>query len=130
MASTKMRVPIPSNPQDLLNLATDISTKNTADGATSPLNSMKDYSWAVEAPKLVQAQAKHDEAEEYKKKMETAYKERDLIMTNVKGIIRASRDILMGINSNNMKRLTEWGFSVESTPASSRAKKSAAAKQS
>lgn len=123
MASTKMRVNIPSNPQELLDLATKISTKNTADGPTSPLNSLKDYSWATETPKLVQAQAKHDEAEALRQKMETAYKERDLIMANVKGIIRASRDVLMGINSNNMKRLTEWGFSVESTPAASRVRK-------
>ncbi len=130
MATSKMRVKIPSNPVDLLKLATDISTKNTDDGATSPLNAMKDFSWAIETPKLVQAQAKHDEAEEFRKKMETAYKERDLIMTNVKGIIRASRDVLMGINSSNMKRLTEWGFSVESTPAASRTKKSKTAKQS
>jgi hypothetical protein len=117
MANTKMRVVIPTNPEDLLKLATAINKKHTEDGAKSPLNSMVDCKWETESPKLPLAQAKHDEAEDYKKKMETAYRERDLIMVNIPKIVRSSRDILTGVNHDNMKRLGEWGFTVESSPA-------------
>lgn len=55
--------------------------------------------------------------------MEIAYREHGLLMANTTGIIRASRDILTGINRENMKRLGEWGFSVEaSTTSSSKSK--------
>jgi hypothetical protein len=49
--------------------------------------------------------------------MEAAYRERDVIMANTTNIVRSSRDVLMGINRENMKRLGDWGFTVESTPA-------------
>jgi hypothetical protein len=112
-----MRVEIPKNAEDLLKLATRIHKKHEADGTMSPLNSLVDYKWETEGPKLQQAQAKHDEAEELKKKMETAYRERDLIMANTANIVRSSRDVLMGINRENMKRLGEWGYVVEASSA-------------
>lgn len=117
MTGAKMRVQIPKNSEELLKLATAILKKHTADGVNSPLNTMVDYKWANEGPKLPQAQAKHDEAEGYKKKMEAAYRERDLIMANTASIVRSSRDILTGINRENMKRLGDWGFTVESSAA-------------
>ena len=117
MSNSKMRVDIPKNPEELLKLATSVNKKHTADGAASPLNLLTDYKWATEGPKLALAQAKHDEAEGYKKKMETAYRERDLIMANTTKIVRASRDVLTGINRDNMKRLGDWGFTVEASAA-------------
>ena len=117
MSETKMRVEIPQNPKELLTLAGSIYEKHQKDGASSPLLLIADYSWNTEGPKLVQAQAKHDEAEKYKKLMETAYRERDFLMTDTTNIVRATRDILTGINRENMKRLGEWGFSVEASAA-------------
>ena len=117
MANTKMRVDIPKNPEELLKLATAIYKKHVADAANSPLRLLGDYKWETEGPKLPTAQAKHDEAEGYRKKMDAAYRERDLIMANVTSIVRSSRDVLAGINHENMKRLGDWGFSVESSPA-------------
>ena len=112
-----MRVEIPKNPEELLKLATSVYTKHTTDGTTSPLNTMVDYKWSNEGPKLPLAQAKHDEAENLKKRMEAAYAERDLLMANTAKIVRSSRNILMGINPDNMKRLGDWGFTVESSAA-------------
>jgi len=127
MPKSKMRVRIPKNPEELLKLATTINKKHIEDGVNSPLKSMVDYKWETEAPKLALAQAKHDEAEDYKKKMETAYRERDVIMSKTTSIVRSSRDVLAGINPDNMKRLGEWGFKVEASVAPvSRAKKTAA----
>ena len=128
MANSKMRVEIPKNPEELLKLATSINKKHVADGAASPLKLMADYKWENEAPKLVQAQAKHDEAESLKKKMDTAYRERDLLMSNTTNIVRSSRDLLMGINHDNVKRLGEWGFNVDAASASKAKAKAAEAK--
>ncbi len=112
-----MRVDIPKNPKELLTLGSSIFEKHQADGASSPLRLLADYSWDNEGPKLTLADAKNNEAEKYKKLMETAYRERDLLMADTTYIIRATRDLLTGINSENMKRLAEWGFSVEASDA-------------
>lgn len=118
MTNSKMRVEIPKNAGDLLKLSTSIYKKHTEDGVNSPLRLMIDYKWENEGPKLALAQAKHEEAEALKKKMEEAYRERDLLMANTASIVRASRDVLAGINKDNMKRLGEWGFTVDSSVAS------------
>jgi len=122
MANNKMRVPIPKNAEELIKLGSSIFNKHLVEKALSPLNSMADYKWETEGPKLPKALAKHLEAEELRKKMEAAYKERDLILANTAGIIRASRDILVGVNRQNMKRLGDWGFTVESTVAATKKK--------
>lgn len=122
MATQKMRVPIPRNPEELIRLGSSVFKKHVQDADASPLKSMKDYNWETEGPKLDKALAKHNEAEELKKKMEAAYKERDLLLANTVPIIRASRDILAGINSQNMKRLGDWGFTVEASAVAARKK--------
>ncbi len=120
MAYSKSRVKIPTNPEDLLKLGKSIYDKHKADATTSPLNTLTDFKWDDEGPKLALAEAKHNEAEELKKKMEAAYKQRDLLMANTTAIIRASRDVLSGINSQNMKRLGDWGFTVDDSPTSAK----------
>lgn len=117
MAKEKMRIEIPRAASELLKLIAAIYKKHLADAANSPLKLLTDLKWETEGPKIALAQAKHDEAEMYKAKMEMAYKERDLIMANFPSIARSSRDLLKGINSKNMKRMSDWGYSVESSPA-------------
>ena len=99
-----MKVEIPKNIEELIDLGTSINTKHELDGVASPLNSMKDYSWQVEGPKLPLGLAKHLEAEELKRQSEIAFKERDLLLTNTVAIIRASRDILLGVNHQKPER--------------------------
>ncbi|WP_207896533.1 hypothetical protein [Flaviaesturariibacter flavus] len=48
--------------------------------------------------------------------MEIAYRERDLLMGDIDGIIASSRDVLKGVHKKNPKRLGEWGFTVDDTP--------------
>lgn len=117
MAKNKVRIKIPSNAEELLELATNINKKHVADGANSPLKSLLDVKWETEAPNVAKALAKHAEAEMYKSKMEACYKDRDFLMTNIPSIVRSSRDILKGINSKNPKRMIEWGFGVETSVA-------------
>jgi hypothetical protein len=121
----KMRVNIPSNKKDLLDLAAKVNAKHLADGTASPLLLLQDITWATEGAKIAIALAKHDEAETLKLAMEQAYRERDLIMQNTEQVVRNSRDLLTGVNRSNMKRLGDWGFSIDDSP---RAKKVVAAK--
>lgn len=112
----KMRVTIPKNPKDVLLLAEKIYQKHIADGTNSVLGLLNDHSWTTEGPKISIALDKHELAETKRKESEKAYKERDLTTDNLIAIIKASRDLLTGLNRNNMKRLSDWGFEVNDTP--------------
>lgn len=100
-----MRVDIPTNTADLLNLATEVYAKHQEKGAASPLNAMEDNSWTTDGPKVAQALTLHTTAERLKKEMETAYRERDLLAADVKRTLLASRDTLTGIYRENMKQM-------------------------
>ena len=110
--STKMRVDIPTNIADLLNLATKVYAKHQEKGVASPLNAMEDNSWTTDGPKVTLALDFHNTAERLKKEMETSYKERDLLAADVKRTLLASRDTLTGIYRENMKQMGQWGFDV------------------
>ena len=112
MSYTKMRVDIPKNPKLLIDLASEIYARHLADGAQSPLNNLVANNWSTEGPKIDLCRQKHEEAEALKAKMEEAYKERDLLLTDIDNAVHASRDILTGVHHDNMKRLSEWGFMV------------------
>ena len=117
----KMRVNIPGNKKDLLDLAVKVNNKHMADGAASPLNLLQDITWATEGAKIAAALAKHTQAEQLKLDMEQAYRERDLIMQNTEVVVRNSRDLLTGVHRENMKRLGDWGFSVDDSPRAKKA---------
>jgi hypothetical protein len=87
---------------------------------------LQDITWADEGSKVSVALSKHNEAETLKLQMEQAYRERDLLMKNIPAVVKNSRDLLTGIHRENMKRLGEWGFSIDDSP---RAKKLSAEAQ-
>ncbi|HAM98678.1 MAG TPA: hypothetical protein DCQ26_08695 [Marinilabiliales bacterium] len=119
MATSKMRVEIPKNPKEELELAEQIYKHHTDVGAASPLNSMTDFNWAAEGPKVATCLEWHKKAEAYKKQMEEAYKERDLLLKGIDEAVKATRDVLTGINRSNMKRMADWGFVVIESAKSS-----------
>jgi hypothetical protein len=126
LKNAKMRVPIPRNAEEVLLLAEKVYNKHLQLGKESPLNAMEDYSWATDGPKIAEAMAFHKKAEDLKKLMENAYKERDLLVNSIDPTTKASRDVLTGIYRKNMKRMGDWGFTVDDTPkatAASKAKK-------
>jgi hypothetical protein len=113
---TKGRIIIPQNVEEGLQLAQKVYEKHTQDGASSLLNNIEGYSWAEVGGKIETCLKKHLEAEELKRKMEEAYRERDLIAPEVMTILRASASLLKAVYSKNPKKLGEWGFSVDDTP--------------
>lgn len=122
MKTINVRIVIPTNVGELLKLATRIYKKHLADGKNSVLRNLTDYNWDEVGPNLELAAAKHEEAEDLKRRAELAYRERDRLMGDIPGLIRATRDLLKGIFSKTIKKLIEWGFEVNDTPRPSKPK--------
>lgn len=108
----KKKVPIPTNVEELLELARQIAAKHAADGASSLLNGLQDYSWNTLAPNIQTCLDKHREAEALRSQMEKAYEARDLLLPNIRNATQASRDLLNGAFRATPNRLGDWGFRV------------------
>jgi hypothetical protein len=112
MANPKVRVNIPTNPAQALELAARVNSKHTVDGATSPLNALQNHKWDENAPKITEAQTLHQQAEDLQRQANLAYRKRDLLMAEIDESIKSSRDLLLGIYRDNPKELGQWGFDV------------------
>lgn len=112
----KMRVEIPRNPSELLSLAETIYQKHLIDAANSPLKIIQDYDWNVIGATVAPALQFHKNAEQLWKDSERYYKDRDLLMLNITQIIKDSRDLLTGMYPTNLKKLGDWGYSVDDSP--------------
>ncbi len=125
---TKVRVSIPANVQEAIELAGMVRTKHEADGANSPLKTLQDNNWTDISEKLDACEQQHLKAEELRRQMELAYRERDALFKPISETLRASRDLLMGVYRAQPKKLGEWGFRVSDSPSSvgRRLKKAAA----
>lgn len=117
MPNAKPRVNIPTNPGQKLDLAARIYAKHTADGANSPLNALKTHTWAVNGPEVANAITLNQQAEDLQRQTDLAYRKRDLLLAEIDESIKASRDLLLGVNRDNPKELNEWGFDVSDTRA-------------
>ncbi len=120
MANPNMRVKIPRNPQRRIALAASIYKKHLADGVKSPLQTLSDYNWTDNGPKITEAEDLELQAKQLEKDVEELYRQRDLLLEPITLTIRSSRDNLLGIYQANYKKLGDWGFVVDDTP---RAKK-------
>lgn len=112
MAKSKVRVVIPSSPVSLLALAGKVYQKSQELGATSPLSAMQSNNWETNGPNVATALGYQQQAEALKKQVEKLYEQRDLLLGPIKQSVRSSRDILLGIYSENPKELGEWGYEV------------------
>ncbi len=118
MATTKGRVLISRNPDELLKLASKVFTKHQADGKDSELNNMdtEKYDWAKVGPTIERCQAMHDQAEKLKGEMEEAYRQRDALILPIDVHVKGSSTYLKGKYSAQPKKLGEWGFEIDDTP--------------
>lgn len=124
MAKTTGRIPISHNPKKMLTMAADVYKKHEEEGASSPLLILDGTDWKVIGPTIEQALALHKEAELHKGRMETAYRERDLLITPISKGLKASRNLLKAINKDNPRRLANWGFEVVDSVKKAKVKKS------
>lgn len=112
LGSGRPRVEIPENVEQLLELARLIVEKHTADGASSVLNGMQDYSWTTLAPTIQTCRDKHLEAESLSSQEQEAYETRNLLLPPISNALKASRDLLLGAFPLTLTRLGDWGFVV------------------
>ncbi|RYY39808.1 MAG: hypothetical protein EOO08_09055 [Chitinophagaceae bacterium] len=120
MANTNPRIPIPRDPESLLALAGSVSAQHVLMGASSPLNAMEDFNWTQVLPDLQKAAALQSEIADLEKKVEKLYAERNRLLPSIAGAVKGSRDTLKGVYAKNLKKLGDFGFTVDHTP---RAKK-------
>ena len=116
MSKTKGRVEIPADPKELLDLSNKVYLKDTADGDKSVLKAMEGYNWPIVGPTIETALQKHSEAEDYKRKMEEAYRDRDNLLPAIEDMLRKSKNLLKAMYPNNPKRLGEYGLDVDDSP--------------
>ena len=114
--TTKGRIAIPTNIVENLQLASKVYEKHQKDGASSLLNNLDDMDWNTTGANVDLCLQKHLEAEELKRKMEEAYRTRDLYLPQINELLRASKGLLKGVFNKNPKKLGEWGFSVDDSP--------------
>ncbi len=112
MSGKNIRIEIPKNAEEKLTLSDLCYAKHIKDGASSPLNAMEAYKWESSGPKIAACLALHRTAEEFNRQMNQAYAERDALLNGITISLKSSRDILLGIYSQNPFRLGEWGFEV------------------
>ena len=114
-----MRVNIPSNPDQLIQLAQRIKDKHTADGAASPLASLN---MAEMGAKTTTADTENKQAAKSRRDAEKATQNRDLALGvgagtagTVDTYVRSVRDVLLGIHKGNEQKLGDWGFEIDTS---------------
>ena len=107
------RVVISKNVEELLKLGKAVLKKHQALGKDSPLNMLP---WGKVGPSIDKALEQHKLAEKLRRDMEKAYESRDKKIPAIRNILLRSRDLLKGIYRGEMRKLGDFGFTVDSTP--------------
>ena len=114
---TKVKIRISRNVQEVLEQAQRLIKKHNTDAQVSVLNALQDTNWTDVNTKVDTCLAHHLRAEELKRQMELAYRERDLLLMPITETVKASRDLLLGVFRANPKKLGDWGYKVSDRPA-------------
>ncbi len=123
MANSTVRVIIPTNAEELLDLATRVNNKHTELGDASPLKSMVSPNWTDNGSKLATCLEIHRQAESLKRQAEELIAKRNAMLTPIGETVKASRDVLLGIYRETPKALGEFGFDVVDSARGGKAKK-------
>jgi hypothetical protein len=118
----KPRIEIPANPKELLELAQSIYSRHQTLAGSSPLLVMNTPNWATLGETVAPALLLDRKAKDLEKELKNVYEQRDLLLKPLDGAVKASRDLLMGVNSQNPAKLGEFGFIVTDAAASKKDK--------
>ena len=77
---------------------------------------MEDFSWWETGPMLTKAVQLQEQILKMERDLEHLYQERNNLLPNIKGALVSSRNLLKGVFAKNMKKLGDWGFTVDHTP--------------
>ncbi len=117
-----MRINIPKNPEQVIQLAQRVLAKHTADGTVSPLSGLD---MADMTAKTAAADTQNQSAAKLRRDAEAATQNRDLALGTdnaargtVAHYVRSVRDMLLGLHKGNEQRLGDWGFEVDTSARS------------
>ncbi len=118
MAKQTFSVDVPTNPDDLIALATKILAKDTALGASSPFKNIKN--WSNFSTLNGTAGTSNDSSKTLYQQAEEATQTRDnalgqtgqLKENTVRWFVTSARDVLLGLNKGSEQALGEYGFNV------------------
>lgn len=127
MAKTRVRVDLPSNPDDKIMLAKAIVGKHAELGAASPLGQLQ---WDRITPALAEADMYNLNSRRSQAQGEASTQARDAALEIVTTfLLRGGRDLLSGVYPDEMRKLGEFGFTVSAVSSrSAKAPPAAAAK--
>ena len=109
------RIEIPTDPTEIITLANAIHEKHVALAGDSPLGGIK---WEQISPNITQAQTFDNDADRLRKESEQSREKRDNLVPELSDLVRGARDILSGTYRSELRRLEDFGFSVDDTPKS------------
>ena len=115
MSKSNVRVNIPTNPTEQIDLLGKVAAHHAELGAASPLSPLK---WTAINAALADAKTHDDEAAKLEKLTEKEYRARDVSMPAVTQALRDARDTLLVANRDNPKALGDFSFVVDDTQQS------------
>ena len=107
------RITIPTDPTEIITLAKAIHDKHVALGDNTPLGGIK---WDAIASHITQAKGFDDDADRLRKESEQSREKRDNLLPGPTELVRSARDILSGTYRSELRRLEDFGYSVDDTP--------------
>lgn len=110
----QIKVIIPGNAKEKLDLASKVDAKNTEMGVDSPLKSL---TWDVQGPKIAVALSYHEKGEAFLRQAEEMFEQRDIVIGPIDDLLRQSRDQLKVTYRNEPRKIGEFGYVVNDTPA-------------
>ena len=108
-----VRIEVPRNPKEKIELSRRIYDADHALGNASPLASID---WTSQDANIAKAIELHNKAEVLTRELEKIYKERDTLLVVIDDLVKQSRDVLKGVYRKEPFKLGEFGFNVNSTP--------------
>jgi hypothetical protein len=112
MSNPNYRIEVPSNPSELIDLATKVYQKHTELGTDSPLNAMASHKWSDNGTKVTEAAALDKLAQDLKRQSEEAINKRNVLLPDIENSVKGSRDVLQGVYRETPRSISQFGFNV------------------
>ena len=109
------RIEIPTDPTEIITLAKAIHETHVALAGDSPLGGIQ---WEQIAPNLTQARTFDQDTDRLPKESQQSREKRDNFVPEISDLVRSARDILSGTYRRELRKLEDFGFSVDDTPKS------------
>lgn len=106
------RVPIPSDPEKLIDLGVKVYARHCVMGKKSPLLALQSNSWEENGQEVNNALRLHELIKNETLSQEYSYK-RDELIVKIEASVQVSYDLLSDIYHDNPNELGFWGFNIE-----------------